>query len=471
MSNTKPDSSQVKFIPAGAGAVPRTVQAKLLESVSVFDFGAVGDGVSDDTAAIQAAINSLAGGGTVLFSPGQYKITAQLSIVKSVVLRGAGPDNTMLVPVGGFNVLAYINAQEGAGAQSIGFAAAGHTSGYLIFVSGSDRTMFEAIIGLDPFNFMYIKKANACYISDTWVNNIRGTDGIYWYGDASNRSDVLDINNVQLSCGVTKSATGIKMNGAVHTLSVRHIGLVNMLRGLHIYNDTGGEDPQFATVSDMQVDFPQYEGVRIEGGFRTGLFSDVYVNGSVAGDGVYIGSGAQQFNFKGGKIAGNWKSGMALNGRYTDVIAVNVTNNSEAGSALYPGIEIGSTAISISVIGGTAGLWSGYAANKQSYGIVISAGAIEYRILGVTLTGNVTGDYLDTAHYFRSAIFGNIAGDASNVILKAPGTGALKLDNGNMFSNAGATSATIPNSPGSATPRRWMKVIGEDDVTYYVPCF
>lgn len=83
-------ASLVGFQQAGMGATPTTVQSKLREHVSVKDFGAVGDGLTDDTAAIQAAINECVarGGGQVYFDAGVYLITSGLTATKGVVLNG-----------------------------------------------------------------------------------------------------------------------------------------------------------------------------------------------------------------------------------------------------------------------------------------------------------------------------------------------------------------------------------------------
>jgi hypothetical protein len=77
-------SSLIGFIQAGTGAVATTAQAKMRETISVKDFGAVGDDVADDTTKIQAAINyANTIGGDVYFPAGIYKITNGLTINNS----------------------------------------------------------------------------------------------------------------------------------------------------------------------------------------------------------------------------------------------------------------------------------------------------------------------------------------------------------------------------------------------------
>jgi len=72
---------------AGAG----TAAHALCAGASVNSFGAKGDGHTDDTAAIQSAINaaSAAGGGSVVFNSARYFTTGTFIVPQGVVLCGA----------------------------------------------------------------------------------------------------------------------------------------------------------------------------------------------------------------------------------------------------------------------------------------------------------------------------------------------------------------------------------------------
>lgn len=69
-------------------------------SFNVLDYGATGDGSTDDTAAILAAITAAntAGGGTVYFPSGTYIFPSNLAITSfnNIALQGAGQNNTIL---------------------------------------------------------------------------------------------------------------------------------------------------------------------------------------------------------------------------------------------------------------------------------------------------------------------------------------------------------------------------------------
>jgi len=80
----------------GAAKYSRTVQSKLQESVSVKDFGATGDGSTDDTIAIQAAINySYANNINLYFPTGTYKLTSYI-IWNGSNMYGDGEGNTII---------------------------------------------------------------------------------------------------------------------------------------------------------------------------------------------------------------------------------------------------------------------------------------------------------------------------------------------------------------------------------------
>ncbi|MFC7332465.1 glycosyl hydrolase family 28-related protein [Rhodocista pekingensis] len=74
-------------VQAGAGAVARSLPDKLRDSVSAKDYGAVGDGIADDTAAIRAA---LAAHRAVHLPAGAYRISGTLTLRYGQTLSGVG---------------------------------------------------------------------------------------------------------------------------------------------------------------------------------------------------------------------------------------------------------------------------------------------------------------------------------------------------------------------------------------------
>ena len=137
----------VTYTPAGASAVATTVQAKLREFVSVKDFGATGNGITDDTAAIQSAINYVQGlqnRPTILLPVGIYKTTATLTITGN---------NVSLVGLG----------TPSAGAGSYSNPAVGVTRGATIYYTGSGNAI---TIGVAP-------GVNGTFINEIWLENLR----------------------------------------------------------------------------------------------------------------------------------------------------------------------------------------------------------------------------------------------------------------------------------------------------------
>jgi len=89
-----PQNSFIELYYNGTAWIQQDEDETLVYNVKTY--GAVGDGVTDDTAAITAAAAAALTGGIVFFPPGTYKTTSTITINKSITLVGSGMGTSII---------------------------------------------------------------------------------------------------------------------------------------------------------------------------------------------------------------------------------------------------------------------------------------------------------------------------------------------------------------------------------------
>ncbi len=254
-----------QYLPAGTGAVATTVQTKLRESVSVKDFGAVGDGVTDDTAAFSAAwayikttyenpaANLVNVTASLVVPPGKYLINTSVNwtglvawnihvqMRGAVLTAGAGCAGKAVLDATGVRGLHI----EGGYIESLRSAATAPLCGILIGPAGTATcgnnnfrdVQIEGVFTYAPF--INIGSETTCYYNCYFAQTNTDTSLYAYVGDGL---------NLNLKATVTSLYTTLRgTNVAVSFTS-------NSFYSCHFRNYGGGSAIFVAQTSDWQID-------------------------------------------------------------------------------------------------------------------------------------------------------------------------------------------------------------------------
>ncbi len=181
--------------------------------VSVKDFGAVGDGVTDDTAAIQAAIDSLPqptghldyaiskpdiGGGKIILPKGKYLISS-LTLYEYISVEGEGSGSTVLVVNG--SGISWIRRQGTTFDTCWGIKLKGLT---IRGSAGTEDLMFAGIyIGLKTF--LRTPLIDSYFEDVEWTNSNKALSFSGGWNNVFNR------------CSFRNSNVGLELDGSANT--------------------------------------------------------------------------------------------------------------------------------------------------------------------------------------------------------------------------------------------------------------
>ena len=208
---------------ATGSTTARTLASRAAEIINVRDYGAKGDGATDDTAAIQAAVAAIpASGATLLFPPGNYIVSGTAALPSSTRMRGRGAIVTAAAKASwpGGQIVAAFTAASGASnitIEEMRFAwpyltsSYGGGSGHIIDISGASHVVIRNNVSDGGGDFVAFIGTTDTLAEGNSVTNVSGACFDHW----NNGSDGRVIGNYCTTASGSVSSGGVWFSGLV----------------------------------------------------------------------------------------------------------------------------------------------------------------------------------------------------------------------------------------------------------------
>jgi len=370
-------------------------------TVNVMAHGAVGNGSTDDTDAIQAAIDSLSdGGGTVTLPAGTYVISRSLVINRSnVALEGVGAASVIRVASGalGIDVIKIGDGGETTAhcaIRNLRINADGQkTGGTGITLNKCFKIWLQNLLIEKQYRSLHFRNTTEVWLTCSDIRDSK-EHGLYLDNDLMSGFDWYVADCVFDNPDVVNTGSGIHWNGG-ETLVVSNVDLLRFNTGLMI-DPQEGRESRFGFLTGMIADTCRDNNVHITNtgsGNTIGLnFSNCW-SGTAANYGVLIdrpGSGlVQGVRWVNSKIFHNGLAGFRLaGGQDVHISECDIIANSQNNSSERHGVEVGADIGEFSVKGCRIG--GGYQqGDTHGYAIHIDAGNSDhYMIVNNDCHGN-----------------------------------------------------------------------------------
>lgn len=438
-------SSLVGFIAAGAGAVVRTVQSKLRDFVSVFDYMTTtqiadvqaGTGAIDVTAAIQAALNASL---KVYFPPGRYLVSATLVAQPQSSLIGAGANNTILQRTANYGDTLQIGTiSSGAGNFEISglwfYKPQVYVAGTTVTITypvAADASHIVAIgaqrakitdcffwnmphcIILENSTLVWIQRNNFQGIWDHLIAGLQeGLDCVYLRSNGTNFNVLITICENYFTGGFFSVSRNITVGTTTFSTN-EQIGprwgiRVEACEGLHIYdNYIGGQNDYCILLNPKQI----LASVKITGNFfDSGLVGGIQA--STTGAAFYV-TGlhivANNFN---GQLVGLEALRIEYPASFTSVVGLILADNRIENYLKTPVVLIGVTGAEITnnIISNYHARAGGAGDPDFSAGIRVFVGAryvfSTLNVYGGGVNNLIAGNNCQWGIFFNNATLGN----------------------------------------------------------------